>query len=200
MAYADVVNSVYRITRKEIVISPAACALIGVFGFILATAAGAFIRIPLPFTPVPLTLQTFFVLLSGAILGRRLGILSQAGYVIVGLIGLPIFAGAHAGGAYFLGPTGGYLVGFAAASYVVGRILKGRRPANLLKITFAMAAGSAVIYLFGAAWLAYILKISFEKAMLLGVLPFLPGDIVKAAVAVALYKPIEKRMKDVFPA
>ncbi|MCX5726738.1 MAG: biotin transporter BioY, partial [Candidatus Saganbacteria bacterium] len=91
-------RKVLDIGRKEIVVSPVACGVIGVFGFIILTAAGAFVRIPLPFTPVPLTLQTFFVLLAGAVLGRKLGLLSQAGYVILGMLGLPIFAGA-AGGA-----------------------------------------------------------------------------------------------------
>jgi biotin transport system substrate-specific component len=103
--------------NKEFISSKKAVAAIGVTFFVLATALSAYVRIPVPGSPVPITLQTFFVLLAGAVLGRKLGAASQIGYVILGAVGLPIFQGAGYGIAYLFGPTGGYLMGFAAAAY-----------------------------------------------------------------------------------
>jgi biotin transport system substrate-specific component len=87
-----------------------------------ATAMGAYIMIPLP--PVPITLQTLFVVLAGALLGGRLGALSQVVYLLLGIIGLPVFHGGKGGLGILLGPTGGYLVGFIAAAYVVGKLIE----------------------------------------------------------------------------
>lgn len=193
MSYADVLTAV---RKREIIVDSTACGVIGVIGFIIATAAGAFIRIPLPFTPVPLTLQTFFVLFSGAVLGRKLGILSQAGYVILGIIGLPVFAGAHAGAAYFMGPTGGYLVGFALAAWVVGRILNEK--SGFASIVAAMFIGAVVYFGIGAAWLAIFLKISLSKAFVLGVLPFVPGDAIKIIVAASIFGRVEDRAREIY--
>lgn len=199
MAHAARLKKIWEIGKKEIVVSPVAHGVIGVFGFILLTAAGAFVRIPLPFTPVPITLQTFFVLLSGAVLGRKLGILSQAGYVTLGMFGLPIFAGAAGGALYILGPTGGYLVGFIVAAYVVGRIIRLKEKASFTWIVLAMLAGSLIIYIFGVTRLAFFLNVGFQKALALGMLPFIPGDIIKLLAAALIYKGIEKRVRAIYP-
>jgi len=151
----------------------------------LLVAGLAQIRIPLPFTPVPITGQTFAVLLVGAALGARLGAFSLGLYLVEGLVGLPVFAGGAGGVAALLGPTGGYLAGFLAAAYVVGLLAErggDRRFRTALPI---FLAGEAIIYLFGVPWLG--LYIGFQKALAAGLYPFLIGDAVKlVAAALAL--------------
>ncbi len=147
----------------------------------LCVAGMAQVRIALPFTPVPITGQTFAVLLVGAVLGSRRGAASLLLYLIQGLLGLPVFAGGASSLAYLLGPTGGYLVGFVVAAGLVGllaaRGLDRRIPSALL----AFLAGEAVIYLFGVTWLTVFLGI--QRAIAAGLLPFLVGDAIKLAAA-----------------
>ncbi len=154
-------------------------------GLILAgtlfTAALAQVRIPLPFTPVPLTAQTFAVLLVGAALGARRGALSLGLYLALGLIGLPVFAGGASGAAYALGPTGGYLLGFVAAAWVAGRLAERGLERSLRTSWLPFLSGMLVIYACGAGWLALLLGLS--KALILGVLPFLVGDALKIVLA-----------------
>lgn len=172
-------------------------AVIGVLFFILATALGAYVRIPVPGSPVPITLQTFFVLLSGAILGARLGLISQVGYLLLGVLGVPVFQGAAFGIAGLLGPTGGYIIGFAFAAVLVGASMRHERP-GILRIVTAFSLGSLAIYAFGAAWLIYVYKMPPAGAISLGILPFVPGDIVKVCTATAIYSSISCRAKSIF--
>ena len=152
-----------------------------IVGGSLFVAGMAQVRIPLPFTPVPLTGQTFAVLLVGAVLGSRRGAASLLFYLILGSFGLPFFAGGASGLAYLMGPTGGYLVGFVAAASLVGllagRGLDRRVPGALL----AFLAGEIVIYLFGVAWLSVFLGI--QRAIAVGLVPFLVGDAIKLVAA-----------------
>ena len=198
MAYAGAVKRAFEIGKKEIGLSKPALNILGVSVFIGLTAAGAFVRIYLPFTPVPVTLQTFFVLLAGAVLGRKLGSLSQFSYVALGALGLPIFSGALGGISRLAGPTGGYLVGFIVAAWIVGMMLKGRA-SSFLKIVLAMTAGNFVIYLFGVLWLSFIIHIGIWKALLLGAFPFILGDAIKLLAAASLYQGIQKRSREVYP-
>jgi biotin transport system substrate-specific component len=145
------------------------------------TALGAFVYVSLPFTPVPLTLQVFFVLLSGAVLGRK-GAFSQALYVMAGAAGLPIFAGAGGGIARLLGPTGGYLQGFILSPLLVGHLC-GRGERRPVRTLMAVLSGVAVIYVCGALQLGLLLHLTPVKALQLGVFPFLPGDLLKASLA-----------------
>lgn len=148
------------------------------------TAAGAFIRIPL--WPVAITLQTFFVILSGMVLGSRDGALSQIVYIIVGLLGLPVFSGGG-GLAYLVQPSLGYLLGFVAAPVVVGVILKGRGLSHRLVFAAALA-GSLVIYAVGVPYLALYMHLVMKKpdavglAIKTGALVFVPGDLVKCLI------------------
>jgi biotin transport system substrate-specific component len=171
---------------REIPLSRTSCNFIGVATFTILTALGAFVWIPLPFTPIPITLQTFFVLLGGAILGRRSGALSQLLYLGLGGLGLPIFAGVSGGGlSHLAGPTGGYLVGFVLAAYLVGRMAK-KKKASLLSLMLIMGAGEAIILFLGTLWLACLLRIGIGQGLYLGLIPFLPGDIVKLAAAASV--------------
>jgi biotin transport system substrate-specific component len=147
----------------------------------LLVALLAQVRIPLPFTPVPLTGQTFAVLLVGAALGARRGVASLSLYTLIGALGLPVFAGGAAGLAYAAGPTGGYLAGFIVAAFVVGLLAERGLERSIRTSILPFLAGTLVIYLFGAGWLSVLFGL--EKALELGVTPFLIGDAIKLALA-----------------
>ena len=157
------------------------------------TAAGAYIIIPLP--PVPITLQTLFAGLAGALLGARLGALSQVIYLLIGIIGLPVFAGGKAGLGVLFGPTGGYLIGFVAGAWVIGALMNLKKAPGFGWTTAALVAGTAVIYIFGVAQLSLVAKISVNKAISVGVLPFLIGDVVKILAAAYVVKRVRPRFK-----
>ncbi len=150
----------------------------------ILVALSAQIRIYLPFTPVPVTGQTFAVLLVGAALGASRGASSLAFYILMGTLGLPVFAGGMGGINHLFGPTGGYLLGFVAAAAVTGRLAERRWDRQKRTAVLAMLAGNAVIYLFGLPWLA--LFVGPQGAIVKGLLPFIPGDIVKVLLAAAV--------------
>lgn len=159
---------------------------------ILVTAGALFVavlaqvKIPLPFTPVPLTGQTFAVLLVAAVLGSKRGAASMAFYIALGVFGLPVFAGGAAGMAYLSGATLGYLIGFIVAAYVVGMLAERGLERNLRTSILPFLAGTIIIYACGVAWLTVLLG-SFGKAVAAGLVPFVVGDIIKlAAAALAL--------------
>ena len=185
------------VLNREIANSRTLNALIGVTFFILATALGAYVRIPGPGSPVPITLQTFFVVLAGAVLGKKLGVLSQAGYIFLGAAGFPIFQGYAFGPAHILGPTGGYLIGFMAASFLIGKILETGRD-TLFKIIYTFAVGNAVLYGFGIIWLILLYRISLINAIVIGVLPFLAVEAAKITLAAFIYRKISSRSKIIF--
>jgi biotin transport system substrate-specific component len=154
-----------------------------VVGFAALTAALAQVRIPLWFTPVPITGQTFAVLLSGAALGSRLGVASQALYVTAGAIGLPVYTGGGGGWDHLTGATGGYLLGFVAAAFVVGRLAERQQDRAVTTAIPAFLTGTVVVYAFGVAWLAWSLGVDGTRAMELGLVPFVVGDLVKVILA-----------------
>ena len=158
-----------------------------VLGGSLLVVLCAQIRIPLPFTPVPITGQTFAVLLLPALLGGWRGPAAVAAYLLQGALGLPFFAGGTAGWATLAGPTGGYLVGFLAAAVLIPLIL-GRGAAAPARIVVALLAGNLAIYLFGVPWLDRFVDGGLAIAINLGLTPFLIGDAIKllAAAAVAV--------------
>jgi len=154
-----------------------------VVGFAALTAIAAQLTFRLPWTPVPITGQTFAVLATGTVLGWQRGALSQLLYVVVGAVGLPIYAGAAGGWEAATGATGGYLVGFILAAALVGSLSERRQDRQLLTSIPAMLAGSALIYVVGVPWLAAVLDVSGIKAMELGMVPFLIGDAAKLLLA-----------------
>lgn len=152
--------------------------------FGVGTAAGAYIIVPIP--PVPITLQTLFLYVAGALLGGRLALMSQIVYLLLGIIGLPVFAGGKAGLGVFFGPTGGYLIGFAVAAYVIGKWNEWLKNPSFFTIMLSMAAGTIPVYVLGTLQLSLVAKLSMGKAVGVGVLPFLIGDGIKIVVAAAL--------------
>jgi biotin transport system substrate-specific component len=155
----------------------------GVLLFAAFTALAARVTIPLPFTPVPITLQVVAVLLAGLVLGSRAGAVSQALYLAAIAGGLPLDAYGR-GAAALLGPTGGYLIGFVGAAFVVGWLVE-RRPAGRGRRFLASMAGVGVIYVCGLAWLAPAVG-GVWPAVQMGVMPFLPVDLAKALVAASV--------------
>jgi biotin transport system substrate-specific component len=160
---------------------------VAVVGFALLTALAAQVKFHLGFTPVPITGQTFAVLLAGGTLGMARGASSQVLYWSMGLIGFPFFAGGESGWDAGTGTTMGYLAGFIVAAALVGYMAERQADRNLVTSLAAMTMGSVVIYAMGALWLAFDLGIPVadgdKSALALGVTPFLAGDAVKIACA-----------------
>jgi biotin transport system substrate-specific component len=155
-----------------------------VVGAAALTTLAAQWEIHLPFTPVPITGQTFAVLLTGAALGMRLGASGQALYVGAGALGLPVYAGGAGGwDTAQAGGTSGYLVGFIVAAAVVGYLAERRQDRTFPTMFTAFIAGSFIIYLFGVIGLMLIFDMSVTEAIVAGVVPFVLGDIIKAAAA-----------------
>lgn len=182
------------IVSREIITNKRICRFLAVTVFITLTTLSAFVRIPLPLTPVPLTLQTLFVLLSGALLGRRLGVFTQVGYLLLGLTGFQVFTGFGSGSLYLLGPTGGYIVGFVLTSFFTGSLFSEVKLG--WRNTFLKFLCADFIILFsGMFWLKIALSCSFSQAFLLGFLPFVPGDLLKVISATAVFNKTHSRIK-----
>jgi biotin transport system substrate-specific component len=156
------------------------------------TAAAAQVSIPLPFTPVPFTLQPMVVLLGGAALGSRLGLSAQLLYLAAGLAGLPVFAASPLlpqGALRLIGPTGGYLMSYPLAAFVTGRLAERGFDRRYLTSVLAMACGLAVIFACGVLWLAFLASpapAGLSTALRTGFYPFIPADIFKLFVAAAV--------------
>lgn len=135
--------------------------------------------------PVPITGQTLGVLLLGAAYGAGMGTVTTASYVLIGALGLPVFTGANAGWAYLAGPTGGYLIGFILAAALLGRLAASGWSRSYVGTTVAMVLATVLIYLPGLLWLKTVLGVDWPEALAFGLFPFLMGDALKAAVAVA---------------
>jgi biotin transport system substrate-specific component len=185
------------ILKKEMLLNKTWCRVFGISAFVVLTALGAFVRIPLPFTPVPITLQTFFVLLSGAFLGSELGAVTQLSYILLGITGLPIFSGAGSGMVYLFGPTGGYIFGFILAAFFVGRMIKHGQN-NLFYFFATLFIGDLIILSCGTLWLKFIFGYPLKRLLFIGFLPFLPGDLLKIFFAAIIYLKLRCRLKEVF--
>jgi biotin transport system substrate-specific component len=182
---------------KQEVLSLRGMVYASMFGAV--TAVGAYIVIPLPLFPI--TMQTFFVSLAPALLGGALGAISQVIYVLIGLIGLPVFAGGKAGFGVLIGPTGGYLAGFIVGAYIIGKLIEMKRQPGFVWMVSAMVVGHVALYALGVAQLMFVAKLSLGKAVAVGVIPTLPGGIVKilAAAFVALKLRDKIRMPSAMP-
>ena len=156
------------------------------------TAAAAQISLPLPFTPVPFTLQPMIVLLGGAALGSRLGMTSQLMYLACGIAGLPVFAASPVlpqGALRLLGPTGGYLLSYPIAAFVAGALAERGFDRRYFTSVMAMAAGLAVIFTCGVLWLAFLARpasVGIQSALQTGLYPFIAADLVKLFIAAAV--------------
>jgi biotin transport system substrate-specific component len=152
--------------------------------FSLLTALAA--QIVIPIGPVPITGQTFAVLLTGALLGSRLGAMAMIVYLVEGGMGLPFFYGGHGGIAHLFGPTGGYLVAFPAAAFITGAFAENGWDKRFLTAAAAMFVGSLVILLAGWAWFSVVMHTPMLVAFKLSVAPHIAGDIIKIVLAAAV--------------
>lgn len=169
------------------IMDPSTSLRMTVYASLLAAliAAGAYLALPIG--PVPIVLQNLFVFLSGLLLGPRWGVASVGVYLMAGALGLPVFAGGVGGIGRFAGPTGGYLLGYLPAVYVIGWISKkskGRAAVDVL----AMVCGSIIIYACGVSWLKILSGLTLAKTLAVGMYPFILGDGIKIAAAVPIAK------------
>ena len=160
--------------------------------FVALIAVGAFIAIPIG--PVPIVLQNMFVLLGGLLLGPRWGLACVGVYLLIGLAGLPVFAGGTSGVGKLFGPTGGYLLGYLPAVFVTGlisQLFKGKTVGNII----ALVLGSLIVYAAGVPWLKVVTAMPWQKALALGMYPFIIGDLLKIVVAALVAPRIKPQMK-----
>lgn len=184
-----------NIWKRELIESRALSRTMGIGLFVVLTALGAFVRIPLPFTPIPITGQTLFVVLSGLFLKKYDGAISQGIYISIGMIGLPIFAGASGGYSAILGPTGGYLIAFLIAPYLVRLVFERTGSKNIIyRAGIALVSGIAIIHLLGIINLAAYLNIDPLQAFMLGSLPFLPGAVIKIVLGANIFSIYKKKL------
>jgi biotin transport system substrate-specific component len=159
-------------------------------------AAGALVAIPIG--PVPIVLQNLFVFLAGLLLGARWGLTCIAVYLLAGALGLPVFAGGSGGLWRLVGPTGGYLLGYLPAVAAIGWIA-GRQKPRPAADALAVAVGGALVYACGLPWLMQVTGMGLEKALAAGMLPFLPGDLLKGAAAVIAARKIRPVLERTLP-
>ncbi len=162
-----------------------------VFCGLFAALTAVTSQISIPIEPVPVNLATFSVFLAGGVLGAKYGALSQAVYVLLGVAGLPVFAGFRGGAGVLAGPTGGYIIGYIAAAWLVG-ILSDHFARKGPRLAAFMAAGLAFCYLLGTTWFLFVTKTSLWAALTMCVFPFLIGDAVKIAAAAAVIPQLSK--------
>jgi biotin transport system substrate-specific component len=155
-------------------------------------AVGGYLAIPIG--PVPIVLQNLFVLVAALLLGSRWASAAVAVYLLAGASGLPVFAGGGGGLGHLFGPRGGYLFGFLAAAWLVGKLSEISRQQPLVEIV-AMVIGGLVIYAIGVPWLMTLLGLSLGKALAVGMYPFILGDVVKIAAAYAIVKSVRPLLR-----
>lgn len=178
--------------------------LIAVAFFAALTTVGAWISFPLPFSPVPIVLANLFVVLSGVILGKWLGSLSQIVYLLLGFVGIPVFAQHQAGPAVIAGPTGGYLFGYVLAAFVAGLLAEhlprfsSAGAVQSARLALSLTAGALIIYLPGVPWLAHVTGMDINTALVKGFYPYLPGDAVKIIVATMLCVSLMAQLRDIW--
>lgn len=173
-----IVDSIWQKTRTS--------AIAQVTSLTVLTIVSAQIIIPLPFTPIPLTMQTFAILFGAAAIGPSKALIAQVTYIFLATLGLPILAGDKGGIESVLGATGGYLFAFLVASVVVGKLASTISTKRFRGVLLGYVLGSLIIYAIGATWLAIYTGKGLSYAFLNGVLPFLVGDVIKAALAASL--------------
>lgn len=186
--YTESKNGTKKLTTYQLTLTAVMAAVICVLGPI---------SMAIPVSPVPISLASMAVYLAVTVLGMKLGTLSCLIYLLLGLVGLPVFSGGSAGAAKLFGPTGGYLVGYLFLALIAGAFV-GRYTENKWKsIAFAalgMVLGTMVLYALGTAWLAYSAGMDFQAALWAGVIPFIPGDLVKMVIAVLLGSAVRGRL------
>ncbi len=152
------------------------------------------IALPLPITPVPINLAMASVFIAGGLLGAKNATISQIVYVMMGMVGIPVFAKLMGGPGVLTGPTGGYIIGYIAASFVVGKISEYNSENCVLRYVAAMIFGLVACYFVGSVWFMYITKSDLTKTLMMCVVPFLIGDFFKIAISAYMVKILKQRV------
>lgn len=173
-----------KLTISKIVITAIMAAIICVLGPI---------SFPLPISPVPISLGVLGIYFAVMLLGWKLGTLSTILYIVLGLVGVPVFAGYSAGPQKLFGPTGGYIVGYIFLSLIAGFFID-KFHKKIPMYIVGMVAGTIVLYAFGSGWLAVQANLTFGGALMAGVVPYIPADLIKMAIAIALGTVIKSRL------
>lgn len=188
---SSAVQTLKTIAVREVVTDPRARTGIGIVAFAVATAFGAAVAVPLPWTIVPMSLQPLFVILAGTMLGARAGAASMALYLAIGAAGAPVFAFGGAGVPWLMGPTGGYLLAMPFAAFVTG--WAAGRGRGWLRLGFGLTLGILTIYLGGVAQLLLLTGQDVRSVFAVGVVPFLAGDVAKILAAALLTRSTESK-------
>lgn len=146
------------------------------------------------FSPVPISLGSMAIYFVLYVLGLKLGTISVILYILLGIIGLPVFTNFTGGAAKLLGPTGGYIIGYLFLALICGFFLE-KFPERLSLHIAGFILGTLVLYLFGTLWLQFQMNLTFSAALMAGVVPYIPGDILKLILAILLGRPLKKRLK-----
>lgn len=162
--------------------------------FTALIAIMAQVAIPMPFSPVPFTGQTVGVMMTGALLEKKPAGLAVFSYLLIGAAGAPVFSMARGGISMLIGPTGGYLLAFFPAVLIIAFVLEKIKKPSLINLTMAMLPALILIYALGASQLAFLMHYSINQVLLVGVLPFIPFDLLKVAIAAFLSLQIKSRL------
>ena len=156
------------------------------------------LSIAIPFSPVPISFTNLAIYFAVILLGRKNSTISTLVYLLIGLVGIPVFSGFTAGPVKLLGPTGGYLIGFIFMTLIAGTFVDTFK-ANIYMQVFGLMLGTMAIYALGTLWLAYQANLTFKAALFAGVIPYIIGDIIKISIAVALGNVIKERLRHLNP-
>lgn len=193
---SNAMSSSAAMSARPVALSPASPRVLAVqMAFLAAMVAAAYVRVPLPGTPVPLTLQVFVALSCGLMLGLRAGIPVLGAYLSLGILNLPVFSGGAAGFAHFAGPTGGYLAGFFVACAFVGWLIADRPQRSIVRDAAMLALGVLIIHGMGVSWLSVLSREGFLTSLVPGSVPFVIADAVKAVAAYSLYLAAGPRLR-----
>lgn len=151
------------------------------------------LSIPIPFSPVPISLTNLAIYFSVYVLGAKKATISYCIYMLIGFAGVPVFSAFTAGPAKLLGPTGGYLIGLIFTAVISGAFIE-KFPGKIYMAVTGMVIGTAIAYAFGTIWLAHQMSLSFKAALFAGVIPYIPGDAVKIAIANAVGPALHKQL------
>ncbi|MCM8758130.1 MAG: biotin transporter BioY [Candidatus Omnitrophica bacterium] len=184
------------ILAREIITSKVISRIILVCFSVISISLSSYVRIPLPFSPVPITLQTLFVLLTAALLREKLATLTIFIYLMLGIAGFPVFT-FNSSIFYLFGPTAGYLIGFLLSSFLVGRVLSYFKKIDFFSAFFSLFLGEIIILSLGTIWLKVSLALDFKKALILGAIPFIPLDLFKLWIAVKLFLKLNPRIRKI---
>lgn len=167
------------------------CTLIGLFAALTAILS----QLSIPIGEVPITLQTFAVMLPVYILGKKNGMFAQIVFILIGAVGIPVFANFRGGLNVLVGPTGGYLISFPIIAFVTGYLIEKRKTPSKPYLFLCGIIGLIICYAMGTVQLAFVLNLSFKKALYIGVIPFVIFDLIKIALAVIVGSSIKQKLK-----